>query len=69
MAGWCGKVVIDWGISQLSRVQLFSTPWAAARQASLSITVALMGQERARRMKTEHKIWCDGSGDLQSLLD
>ena len=69
VAGRCGKVVINWGISQLSCVRLFATPWAAARQASLSITVALMGQEQTRRMKTEHEMWCSGSGDLQSLLD
>ena len=31
--------------------------------------VALMVWEWATRMKTEHKIWCSGSGDLQPLLD
>ena len=31
--------------------------------------VALMVQEQATRMKTEHEIWCSGSGDLQPLLD
>ena len=69
VAGRCGKVVINWGVSQLTCVRLFATSWAAAHQASLSITVALMGQERARRMKKEHEIWCNGSGGLQTLLD
>ena len=31
--------------------------------------VALMVQEHVTRMKTEHEIWCNGSGDLQPLLD
>ena len=34
---------LDWGFSSvqsLSRVQLFATPWSAARQASLSITIS-----------------------------
>ena len=30
---------------------------------------ALKVQEQAMKMKTEHKIWCNGSGDLQPLLD
>ena len=32
-------------------------------------SVALKVQEQAMRMKTEHKIGCNGSGDLQPLLD
>ena len=32
-------------------------------------SVALKVQEQAMRMKTEHDIWCNGSGDLQPLLD
>ena len=28
-----------------------------------------MVREQAMRMKTEHEIWCNGSGDLQPLLD
>jgi hypothetical protein len=35
----------------------------------ISVVVALMVQERATRMKTEHEIWCNGSRDLQPLLD
>ena len=31
--------------------------------------VALMVQEHVTRMKTEHKIWCNGSGELQPLWD
>ena len=31
--------------------------------------VALKVQEQTTRMKTEHKIWCNGSGHLQPLLD
>ena len=34
-----------------------------------SCYVALKVRERALRMKTELKIWCNGSGDLQPLLD
>ena len=30
---------------------------------------ALKVQEQAMKMKTEHKIWCNGSGHLQPLLD
>ena len=33
------------------------------------LPVALMVQERVTRMKTEHEVWCNGSGDLQPLLD
>ena len=32
-------------------------------------SVALMVQEQATRMKTEHEIWCNGSGDLQPPSD
>ena len=31
--------------------------------------VALMVQEQLTRMKTEHEIWYNGSGNLQPLLD
>ena len=39
---WCGthlfkKVVV---VQSPSRVQLFATPWPAARQASLSLTIS-----------------------------
>ena len=33
-----GKMVLNQSIQSLSCVQLFATPWTAARQASLSIT-------------------------------
>ena len=32
----CGKAIV---VQSLSRVRLFATPWTAARQASLSVTV------------------------------
>ena len=45
MGGWCnGKKALELtkhqfsSVHSLSRVQLFATPWIAARQASLSIT-------------------------------
>ena len=38
MASDIGKVISS--VQSLSRVQLFATPWIAARQASLSITIS-----------------------------
>ena len=38
MASDTGKVISS--VQSLSRVQLFATPWIAARQASLSITIS-----------------------------
>ena len=34
---WSGPVVV---VQSLSGVQLFATPWTAARQASLSVTIS-----------------------------
>ena len=31
--------------------------------------VALTIREQMTRMKTKHEIWCNGSGDMQPLLD
>ena len=56
--GGLGVVVV---VQSLSRVRLFATPWTAARQASLSITISwsllkLMSIESA--MPSNHLILC-----------
>ena len=39
----------DFAVQSLSRVQLFATPWTAARQASLSFTISQsLGKAKAR---------------------
>ena len=44
--------------------------WYGRRDAhTCVISVALMVQGRVMRMKTGYEIWCNGSGDLQPLLD
>lgn len=66
-----------WCVSEspaYSQISLCMSPWKWHPSAlhSLKIhntSVALMVWECATRMKTEHEIWCNGSGDLQSLWD
>ena len=61
-----------WCVSEspaYSQISLCMSPWKWHPSAlhSLKIhntSVALMVWEWATRMKTEHEIWCNGSGDL-----
>ena len=66
--------------SLVPEVSALSTPGQGARSpvpqlkipratAETCQSVALMVRDRATRMKTEHEIWCNDSGDLQPLLD
>ena len=66
-----------WCVSEspaYSQISLCMSPWKwhPSSLHSLKIhntSVALTVREWATRMKTEHEIWCNGSGDLQPLLD
>ena len=56
-----GLAEISQSVSSLSRVQLFATPWTAARQASLSVTnswsfLKLMSSELV--MPSKHLLLC-----------
>ena len=69
------SIFYKWGFNSpwTKNFQMFKLDLENAEEPEIklpiSVGVALMVQERATRMKTEHEIWCNGSRDLQPLLD